>query len=103
VSSYNHSRYETAPLHAALQEAFSADEHLFGGQRYDQTWESPVKVGVTTTLSSRSPALLANYNRRCDDKCKLFASILVFPADILVSYQFHRAEGTDTEMKTWEA
>lgn len=70
VDNYNHSRYETTPLKAALQEAYSTDQYLFGGQRYDQTWNSPVKVAVTTTLSSTSPVLLANYNRPCDDKCK---------------------------------
>lgn len=71
VENYNHSKYETTPLQGALQIAFSEDQYLFGGQRYDQTWNSPVKVAVTTTLSSTSPVLLANYNRRCDDKCKM--------------------------------
>jgi predicted acylesterase/phospholipase RssA len=88
VDNYNHSKYETKPLKNALRTAFSEDQYLFGGQRYDQTWNSPVKVAVTATLSSTSPVLLANYNRTCDDK---------------LGYQFHRAESVETELKTWEA
>jgi patatin-like phospholipase/acyl hydrolase len=70
VDNINHSKYETTPLHEALQEAFSEDQYLFGGQRLDQNWSSPVKVAVTTTSSSSSPVVLANYNRRCEGKCK---------------------------------
>jgi hypothetical protein len=70
VDSYNHSKYETAHVSEALQTAFSSDQYLFGGQRYDQTPTSGVKVGVTTTLLAMSPVLVANYNRHSDDKCK---------------------------------
>jgi hypothetical protein len=70
VDSYNHSKYETTPLREALKTAFTDDQYLFGGQRYDQTATSGVKVAVTTTLLSMSPVVVANYNRQCDDKCK---------------------------------
>lgn len=70
VDSFNHSKYETTPLRDALQNAFTDDQYLFGGQRYDQTWNLPVKVAVTTTLLSMSPVIVANYNRQCDDKRK---------------------------------
>lgn len=70
VDSYNHSKYETKPFHEALQAAFTNDQYLFGGQRYDQTWSSAVKVAVTTTLLSMSPMIVANYNRQGDDKCE---------------------------------
>lgn len=36
VENINHSRYETTPLQEALQEAFTEDQYLFGGQRLDQ-------------------------------------------------------------------
>ncbi|KAH7122438.1 hypothetical protein B0J11DRAFT_437907 [Dendryphion nanum] len=71
VNSYNHSMYETTPLHEALQTAFPENQYLFGGERYNQSETSSVKVAVTTTIASKSPMVLANYNRRCDDKCKL--------------------------------
>jgi hypothetical protein len=75
VDNYHHSKYETTPLQTALQEAFTSDQYLFGGQRFDQASESTVKVAVTTTLSSTSPVVLANYNRSCDDKRKRSSSI----------------------------
>lgn len=78
VDSYNHSKYETAPLREALQTAFTSDQYLFGGQRYDQTPLSGVKVAVTTTLLSMSPVVVANYNRQSDDKCKKKESCLHF-------------------------
>ena len=70
VDNINHSSYETTPLQEALQTAFTEDEYLFGGQRLDQHWTSPIKVAVTTTSSSSSPVVLANYNRRCEEKRK---------------------------------
>ncbi|UPX14192.1 uncharacterized protein EKO05_0004682 [Ascochyta rabiei] len=88
VDNINHSKYETTPLQEALQEAFSENQYLFGGQRLDQNWSSPVKVAVTTTSSSSSPVVLANYNRRCEGK---------------LSYQFQRPEGIENELKIWEA
>jgi hypothetical protein len=104
VDNYNHSKYETTPLEGALKTAFSEDQHLFGGQRYDQIWDSPVKVAVTATLSSTSPALLANYNRQCDDKCKVRREMLLrASAKNSVSYQFQRPASVETELKTWEA
>jgi hypothetical protein len=72
VDNINHSKYETTPLQEALQDAFSEDQYLFGGQRLDQNWSSPVKVAVTTTSSSSSPVVLANYNRRCEGKREFF-------------------------------
>jgi hypothetical protein len=57
-------------LREALQTAFPDNQYLFGGQRHDQSWTSPVKVAVTTTIASNSPALLANYNRHSEDKRK---------------------------------
>ncbi|KAF3043355.1 hypothetical protein E8E11_008222 [Didymella keratinophila] len=88
VDNINHSKYETTPLQEALKVAFTEDQYLFGGQRLDQNWSSPVKVAVTTTSSSSSPVVLANYNRRCEGK---------------LSYQFQRPEGVENELKTWEA
>jgi hypothetical protein len=70
VDNINHSKYETTPLQEALQTAFTEDQYLFGGQRLDQHWTSPIKVAVTTTSSSSSPVVLANYNRRCEEKRK---------------------------------
>ncbi|ORX91403.1 acyl transferase/acyl hydrolase/lysophospholipase, partial [Clohesyomyces aquaticus] len=84
VDNYNDSKYETKPLHEALQEAFPPDHYLFGGRRTDQLWPSSVKVAVTATIASTSAVVLANYNRR-------------------LSYQFQRAEGVQSEFKTWEA
>jgi hypothetical protein len=70
VDNINLSKYETTPLQEALQAAFTEDQYLFGGQRLDQNWTSPVKVAITTTSSSSSPVVLANYNRRCEGKRK---------------------------------
>ncbi|KAJ4321259.1 hypothetical protein N0V94_002998 [Neodidymelliopsis sp. IMI 364377] len=68
VGNVNHSNYKTTPLQEALQTAFTEDQYLFKSQRLDQNWTSPVKVAVTTTSSSSSPVVLANYNRRCEEK-----------------------------------
>jgi hypothetical protein len=103
VDSYNHSKYETKPLREALQAAFTADQYLFGGQRYDQTCTSAVKVAVTTTLLSMSPAIVANYNRQCDDKRKIPCILCASEANLAVPYQFQRTDSVDTEMKIWEA
>lgn len=80
VDSYNHSKYETTPLQEALRKAFTSDQYLFGGQRYDQNWASPVKVAVTTTLSSSSPMLVANYNRRGSDKRQYIQGAVEIPS-----------------------
>jgi hypothetical protein len=69
VDNYNHSKYETKSLDNALQRAFPPEQYLFGGRRLEQSGISPVKVAVTTTVTSNSSVVLSNYNRRCDEKC----------------------------------
>jgi hypothetical protein len=64
IESLHQSRYETAPLQEALQQAFSKDDFLFGGPRMTN---HRTKVAVTAT-SSGTVSLLANYNRNCFDK-----------------------------------
>jgi hypothetical protein len=103
VESYNHSKYETAPLYKSLRTAFSDKQYLFGGQRYDQYWTSPVRVAVTTTIGSSSAALIANYNRHCEEKGKQFTLLYQPCPDIAGSYQFLRGERADMDFKTWEA
>ncbi|KAF1956454.1 hypothetical protein CC80DRAFT_516035 [Byssothecium circinans] len=88
VDNYNHSKYETKSLHEALQSAFPSHQYLFGGRRTDQLWTTPVKVAVTAVGASNSAMVLANYNRRCDEK---------------LSYQFQRPENMQWELKVWEA
>jgi hypothetical protein len=87
VSNYNHSRYETQPLQEALQEAFTEDQYLFGGQRAE-TGTINAKVAVTATSSAGTAIVLANYNRLCSEK---------------LPYQFYRPEKQMGELKTWEA
>lgn len=64
VENYHHSKYETAPLNQALQEAFSEDDYLFGGPR---EVNQQTKVAVTATTGG-NVSVLANYNRGCPDK-----------------------------------
>lgn len=71
IESLHQSKYETAPLQQALQQAFSKDDYLFGGPRMTN---HRTKVAVTAT-NSGSVSVLANYNRNCVDKRK-FAVIL---------------------------
>jgi hypothetical protein len=66
IESLHQSKYETAPLQQALQEAFSKDDYLFGGPR---TTNHRTKVAVTAT-NSGTVSVLANYNRNCVDKRK---------------------------------
>ena len=70
VDNYNHSKFETAPLQEALQATYSNDQYLFGGRRPLQASMSSLKVAVTATNASNAAVVLANYNRRCDEKCK---------------------------------
>jgi patatin-like phospholipase/acyl hydrolase len=66
IESLHHSKYETAPLQQALQQAFSKDDFLFGGPRMTN---HRTKVAVTAT-NSGTVSVLANYNRNCVDKRK---------------------------------
>jgi predicted acylesterase/phospholipase RssA len=84
VESLHHSKYETAPLQQALQQAFSPDDYLFGGPRETN---HRTKVAVTAT-NSGSVSVLANYNRNCAQK---------------VPYTFQRPEKLTSELKIWEA
>jgi patatin-like phospholipase/acyl hydrolase len=84
VESLHQSKYETAPLQQALQQAFSAEEYLFGGPRVTN---HRTKVAVTAT-NSGSVSILANYNRNCVHK---------------VPYTFQRPEKLASELKIWEA
>lgn len=70
VENHHHSRYKTRPLEEALIDAFSDDEHLFGGFRPHASYGTDVKVAVTSTSASGSPVVLANYNRLCREKRK---------------------------------
>jgi hypothetical protein len=68
ISSYHHSRYETTAIEEALKLAFSEDELLFGGKKYqsleDQEVNFGCKVAVTTTsANTNSTVVLSNYNR----------------------------------------
>ena len=49
-------------------EAYSENEHLFGGFRPYGSYEIDVKVAVTSTSASGSPVVLTNYNRLCGEK-----------------------------------
>ena len=75
IESYHRSKYETAPLQEALQDAFSEDDYLFGGPRVTNP---RTKVAVTATTAG-TVSVLANYNRNCSDKreCSLSLSILI--------------------------
>lgn len=66
VESYHRSKYETAPLQEALQQAYSEEEYLFGGPQKTNT---RTKVAVTATTAG-NVFVLANYNRYCIDKRK---------------------------------
>lgn len=70
VENHHHSRYKTRPLEEALIDAYSDDEHLFGGSRPHASYGTDVKVSVTSTSASGSPVVLANYNRLCGEKRK---------------------------------
>ena len=87
MDNYNHSKYETQPLQAALISAFSEKENLFGGPR-PHTFATDVKVAVTATSATSTPVVFANYNRLCEEK---------------LPYKFQRPERPDVELKIWEA
>ncbi|KAK9417273.1 putative PNPLA domain-containing protein [Seiridium unicorne] len=90
IDNYHHSRYQTSTLVSALQQAFSEDLFLFGGQQPAGS-VSPVKVAVTATnLAGNKTYLLANYNQ---------------PRDAQKSnhYHFQRPETSDAELRIWEA
>ena len=70
VENHYHSRYKTRPLEEALIDAYSNDEHLFGGFRPRASYRTDIKVAVTATSASGSPVILANYNRLCGEKRK---------------------------------
>ena len=70
VENHHHSRYKTRPLEEALIDAYSRDEHLFGGYRSHISYGSDIKVAVTSTSASGSPVILTNYNRLCGEKRK---------------------------------
>ncbi len=71
IENHHHSRYKTRPLEGALIDAYSDEEHLFGGFRPHASYGTDVKVAVTSTSASGSPMVLANYNRLCGEKRKL--------------------------------
>jgi predicted acylesterase/phospholipase RssA len=92
ISSWNHSRYETAPIEDALQAAFGHDTDLFAGLKEDlddSTVRRLTKVAVSTATTAGTAALLANYNRMDDQEG--------------APYQFHRSEKSRAEIKTWQA
>jgi predicted acylesterase/phospholipase RssA len=92
VSAAHQSRYETQPLETALRSSFK-EELLFGGFRdlseHHHNMHRMTKVAVTTTTTSGTVCLLANYNRT--DK------------DDHASYNFLRSEKAYQEIKIWEA
>jgi predicted acylesterase/phospholipase RssA len=93
VSSSNHSQYRTQPLEKALKDTFGS-ESFFGGSRNLATTRvdalnRTTKVAITTTTTSGTVFVLANYNRINTDDGHL--------------YQFHRSEKPDREILTWEA
>jgi hypothetical protein len=99
IESLHQSKYKTAPLQKALQQAFSEDDYLFGGPRMTN---HRTKVAVTAT-NSGTVSVLANYNRVCVDKRKL-PSTLKAPTDSgPVPYYFQRPEKLSSELKIWEA
>lgn len=91
-SASNHSRYASKPLEMSLQAQFG-EESLFGGLRDspDSVADSrrTTKVAVPTTTTNGTVFLLANYNR--------------VDTNDGFSYQFHRSEKPQGEIKTWEA
>ncbi|KAK6535567.1 hypothetical protein TWF694_002021 [Orbilia ellipsospora] len=85
-------KYRTQPLQAALMNAFSADECLFGGIK---TSSKPApKVAVTTTSSAGKAIVLGNYNRTEGAGVSDGSGI---------SYDFPRSEQPEDEFKVWEA
>jgi patatin-like phospholipase/acyl hydrolase len=56
------SKYKTRPFEKTLQDTFSSDKPLFGGQDVGEA--SKVKVALTsTTTIDQSPVVMTNYNR----------------------------------------
>jgi predicted acylesterase/phospholipase RssA/energy-coupling factor transporter ATP-binding protein EcfA2 len=91
ISPSNYSRYQSKPLETALQGHYGK-QNLFGGLQdlsiqADNSFRT-TKVAVSTTTTSGTVTLLANYNLTTKDR---------------TSHQFHRAEKPQGEVKTWEA
>ena len=71
VEAHFHSKYESRPLQAALEHAFS-DNYLFGGQRIEDNDPTKVAVVATSAAGLRS-VVLSNYNRENgEEKSNLF-------------------------------
>ncbi|CAK3752481.1 hypothetical protein DOTSEDRAFT_168601 [Lecanosticta acicola] len=79
-------KYKTKPLYAALKEAFSEDDDLFGTS---EKRRNGARVAMTSTsVTGQETILLASYRR---------------PEDLLPTYSFERPHDPDMEMKTHEA
>ncbi|RVX66081.1 hypothetical protein B0A52_10015 [Exophiala mesophila] len=93
VAGFQQGRYKVEPLEDLLKKEYT-ERNLFGGVRDDYSEFSPrnhiaSKVGVTTTTTSGTPYLLANYNRH--------------EADESARYGFLRSEKPEQEIKIYEA
>ena len=86
VDNYNHSKYKTQPLRAALMGAFSEEAYLFGGPRSSRSHTSHIKVAVTTTSNAGSPVILANYNRFSGEKRTLSSTFSYFQVPLTADY-----------------
>ncbi|KAF2465550.1 FabD/lysophospholipase-like protein [Lindgomyces ingoldianus] len=87
VESLAHAKYDSIPLEAALKEAFSDSQYLFGGPRHRGLSDLNVKVALATSTPGGNDVVLANYNRQLRWRDK---------------YQFYRSENLAAEFKTWE-
>jgi hypothetical protein len=114
IEGIHHSRYQTAPLQLALQNAFSKDNLLFGGHRGAKSSIPAVKVAVTSfSLADKKTYILSNYNRpgkiqnpsktHFTKICGLFL-LHQFGTNVRIArYHFHRPETSCEELKIWEA
>lgn len=92
VAGFQHGRYRVEPLEDLLRTEYT-ERNLFGGVRDDSEF-SPrnhiaCKVGVTTTATSGTPYVLANYNRLENDENS--------------RYGFLRSEKPEQEIRVCEA
>lgn len=79
-------RYKTKPLYAALKEAFSEDEDLFG---HETTSRATARVALTSTsVTGRETMVLASYRR---------------PDDTAPAYSFERPHEPEMELKVWQS